>query len=488
MKVDCKRKDNTVDITVKFSANEIAQAIDKKYKKISREYKFPGFRPGHVPRPVVDNLFGKDGVKAQVTDELVNSSTPLAIDDANIFPCGQADFGEKELALVKDGKPYKYEFKIEVEPEFELEDYKPVSITMPPAEPSEDEVDAQIDQFRQNYFSYSDAPASAKAEDDSTLNLKIKATDDKGEEIETLTNDSLSYHLGSKFLPESFEKKLVGCKKGDKKSFKIAMPKEPTVYTTSLVDRTKNLNFDIEVNSIQNKVLPKVDDEWVKQNVGFENVAEFRKQISEQIAREKVNMAPVLKENKALAELAKRLKGEPSDALCQKKEAELLQDFFGQLQQSGMTFDAYLAQAGIDSDKFKEDVKKQAHDVAAQDLALDALARNLKLKVTEDELIAEFKHGDPDNWEKLYKEWRERGELHKLRAAILRMKAAKELVENADVKVGKDDNKKKQPAKKTTAKKNDTNKKAGTKTQSKKTVKKAAEKKSEDKKAADSKK
>ena len=196
---------------------------------------------------------------------------------------------------------------------------------------------------------------------------------------------------------ETSKKKLIGSKKGDKFNFTIDMPKKATVYTQSLEGKTKKIKFDVTVNSVQVKKYPKIDDEFAKKNMGFDTLKELKEQIKTQVAAEKSRMVPLLKENKSLEELAKRLKGDVPKSVCEQKESQLLQDFFTQLQQSGMTFDMYLKQQNIDADKFKKDLKKQAKDVAKQDAALDAYANKKGIVASDDEVIEEFKAGDPKN-------------------------------------------------------------------------------------------
>lgn len=427
-------KDNKVKVTVNFDKDEVSQAISNKYRELASKYKFPGFRKGKAPRPVVDSLFGEDGVLVQVTDDLVNNNYPLSLDAEYLFPTAKADFGKDDTKLVEQGKPYSFSYTVEVEPSFELSSDSPAKIELPPICATKEEIDAQINQFREHYFTYVDAKPNEKAKSDSTVSLDIEAKDDNGNKIDSLTNKALNYHLGSKFLPDDFEKKIVGLKKDDKLSFVMKMPKEPSVYTTSLQDKTKNISFKLKVNSIQKKEYPKVDDAWAKKNMGFDTVKEMREKIKEQIVNEKERMQSILKENKCLDFLAKRIKEEAPKANIERKEAELMQDFFTQLQQNGMTFDQYLQRQGISSDKFKEDLKKQAADVAKQDMALDAYAKLKGIKATQAEVEEEFKHGDPKNWKNLYNEWVKRGELRIVKRAIVRMKAAKDLVKNAQVK------------------------------------------------------
>ena len=83
-------------VTVTIDEATIAKRIKSQYKKVANQYTIPGFRRGKAPRPVIDSALGKDYVRAVVTDEIVNESYPLAIDEAGIFPVGQPDFKEEE--------------------------------------------------------------------------------------------------------------------------------------------------------------------------------------------------------------------------------------------------------------------------------------------------------------------------------------------------------------------------------------------------------
>ena len=74
-------EDNRTKVTVTVDAADIDARIKKTYKDFANKYNFPGFRKGKAPRPIIDNALGKDAVRAAVTDEAVNSSVPLALDD-----------------------------------------------------------------------------------------------------------------------------------------------------------------------------------------------------------------------------------------------------------------------------------------------------------------------------------------------------------------------------------------------------------------------
>lgn len=482
-------KDNQVKLTVTVDAKEIDERIKKTYKDFAYKYNFPGFRRGKAPRQVIDNALGAEAVPATVTDEVLNETYPLAVDEALLYPVAQPQF-EDQSALVEAGKAFTYAVTVTVKPEFELSSYEPVAIELPAEHATDAEIADQIDQLREHYYSFEDAAASAKIDEGGYADLAMTATDAQGEELETLTTESRLYGLGVGLFPEAFDKELLGLKKGQKKSFDLSVAGESSMMLSSLADKTDTIHFDIEVLAVKKKVLPEVTDEWAKDTLGFEGVEDLKTRIAESIEKQKGEMLPGMKENACLTVLAERLRGEAPESMVESNEADLLKSFFQQLQSQGMSFDVYLMQQGITADQFKEDVKKQSSDIAKQDLALDAWVRHAKMEVTDQELSDEFAKSGAEDPAALEAEWRANGQMHMLRQGILRSRAATEIMDTAivtELTGAKEEEKaEKKPAKKAAAKKASSEKDEAAGTEEKKapakkkaSAKKAAEKKSD---------
>lgn len=474
-------EDNRVKVTVTVDAKEVDARIKKTYKDFAYKYNFPGFRRGKAPRPIIDNALGAEAVRATVTDEVVNENCPLAVDGSGLFPIGKPSF--EDGGLVENGAPYTFEFTLEVKPELELSSYDEVEIELPLKGASEAEIDEQIESLREHYYSFEDAPAATKVKEEGYAEIAMKATDDAGAEIDTLSSESRVYGLGTGLFPETFDKEILGMKKGQTKQFTIDVPTEGAVLMTSLAGKTTKVNFDVEVKVVKNKVLPEVTDEWAKDTLGFENVADLRARISESVAQQKEEILPRLKENACLSVLMGRLEGEVPQAMAEESETSLLQDFFQQLQRQGMSFDTYLMQQNMTSDQFKEDVKKQALDMAKQDLALDAWARHFELTATDEAVSNEFEISGVEDPKALEEEWRKNGQLHLIRQGIMRKNAMEDVMEKAKVtevdlaaRAAEEKAEEKKPAKKASAKKT-TKKAEKAEGEEKKPAKKAASKK-----------
>ena len=445
-------QDNRTKVTVTVDAKDIDARIKKTYKDFAYKYNFPGFRRGKAPRPVIDNALGKEAVRATVTDDLVNGCYPLAIDDCRLYPVGKPEFDETDL--VEGGKPYTFAFTVAVKPELELSSYEPVEIKLPAEGASDKDVDDQIDALREHYYTFEDCSAATKVKADGHIDLAMKATDDKGEEIPSLLTENRPYSLGGGLFPPEFDEQLVGLKKGQTAEFSIDMPADPPIMLAALSGKTSKINFEVEVKVVKKKILPEVTDEWVKEKLGFDDVESMRSTIADSIAQQKSAMMPRIKENAVLVAVAERLEGEAPESMREEAETTLIQDFFQQLQSQNMSFDLYLAQQGMTPDQFKEDIKLQAADIATQDLALDAWARHFDMEATEEDVIAEFAKSGAGDPEALKAQWLENGQLHLVRQGIGRTKAVMDLMETAIVtEVDPAEKDEKKPAKKAPAKK-----------------------------------
>ena len=445
-------KDNQVKISFEIDAKDVDARINRTYKEFAKKYKFPGFRPGKAPRPIIDNMMGADAVRATVTDDLVNEVYPKALDENNLVPLFKAE-NDFETDMVEEGKPFKFTATIQVKPQYELTSYDAVEVEIPSVEATEEEIDQQVEELRNYYHDFKDAPANTKVKKEEFVEFTMKVTDANGEEVPTMSAEKRLYQLGINLFPKAFDAELMGLKKGESKSFDIDFTDDDSMMAMTMEEKGV-YHFDVTIDVIKKKILPELTDEWVKLTFGFENIADMREKIAESIREQKNESAPRRKENECLFAISQRIEDEVPESMCEIEEANLLQAFYGQLNKSNMTFDQYLDTMGITSDQFKEDMKKQSKDLVKQDLALDAWARHFNIEATDEDITAEFEKANVDDPVAVEAEWREGGRIPMIREGVLRTKAMLQIVEGAKVteKAVEEKKEEKKPAKKTTKK------------------------------------
>lgn len=423
-------EDNKIKATVTIDAADVDARVKSTYRDFARKYNFPGFRKGKAPRPVIDNALGAEAVLATVTEELINDTYPKVVEAERLFPVGSPDFGD--AGLVESGKDFTFSFTLDVKPEMELSSYEPVEIELPMAETTEAEVEEQIAQLLEHYSTYQDCNAATKMKPENQIDIAMKATDAEGNAIASLETDSRQYTPASGLLSEAFDAEIMGMKKGQTKEFTLEVPAdEAAVLMADAAGKT--VTFEVTCNVIKKKEAAELTDEWAKDTMGFEDVADLREKISESIAAQKADILPRMKENLCVSELIERFEGEIPAAMAEEAEANLLQDFFSQLQRQGVNFDTYLMQQGLTSEQFKADVKLQAADEAKQQLALDAWARNKGIDATDEEITLEFVKAGVEDPAALEKEWRENGRLYLIREGVVRAKALADVLDTAKV-------------------------------------------------------
>lgn len=131
-------KDAKLTATVTIPAADVDAAIKKAYKDTAKKYRFPGFRAGKAPRPVIDSALGAEATLAQATNDLIAANEPAVLNELDIVPTKSGDY--KELDLAKDHEDYTYTVEFSLRPAAELSSFDAVEIEMPPAEVTESEI------------------------------------------------------------------------------------------------------------------------------------------------------------------------------------------------------------------------------------------------------------------------------------------------------------------------------------------------------------
>ena len=409
--------DGKLTATVTVPAADVDAAIKKAYRDVARKYRFHGFRAGRAPRPVIDGALGAEATLAQATNDLLGATEPQVLNELDIVPVKEGDY--QDVELVKDHEDYTYTVVFPLRPVAELSSYDPVAIEMPPSEVTESEINAQIEMLLGYHATFEDVEdRGIEGSDFVTVSVKnIK-------NAEALAGDSRMIAMGSGNLPNAFDEGLLGMNIGETKE----------ISWTPEVEGAEEAAVEVTVNGIKSRKLPELTDEFAKSGFGFDSIEAMRDAVKLELEQDKASKLPQLKENRAVAALAERLQLDEVDADYEQTVfSELGQNFLQSLSQRGLTLDAWLQGNHMSSDQFISDLHRQANDVARESLALDALARELKIEVTDEDVDNEFKNAGVEDPEASKAQFTADGRIPAVRDSIRRSKACDWLVEHAEV-------------------------------------------------------
>ncbi len=412
--------------TVTISKKDVDAAIAKTYKDIARRYAFQGFRRGRAPRPVIDGIVGREAVLADATNSLLTEAEPLMIEQLDVVPLGQVDYGE-EPALVVEKTDYTIEAKINVRPDVELDAYDAPSINMPPEEATEAEIDQQIDVLLSYRTTYEDIEEDRGAEDGDMLLCNVENISN----LREYEGENRMFSLDNERIHQEFRDGLRGMKKDEEKeiSWTIEREREGEKHEATFAAKVK-------VNAIRKAVTPVLTEDNVKDDFGFDTIAELRDAVKEEIEADKKSTLPQLKEDRVVEAIGEHLALEEiPETYVNQIYNEIANQFLSQLQSQNLSLTTYLQSRGATAEDFMADMRAQADERARQSLALDALAAHLGVEVSDDDVRAEFETAGVPDVKAAMKDFLNEGRMPAVRESIRRSKAVEWLVENCPVNV-----------------------------------------------------
>ena len=326
-------------------ADTIEQEVTARLQKATKTVSIKGFRKGKVPLRVVKQHYGK-GVRQEVIGEVVNSSFYKAIQQEDLRPVGQPRIDDLNDV---EGKDLEFMAIFEVYPEVELAALTKVKISRPASELVETDVETMIEVLRNQQAKFE--VADKAAEDGDQLNIDFVGTA-KGEEFAGGSADAQDLVLGSDQMIPGFEAGLIGVKAGDETVLKLKFPKD---YHSDDLKGTAVV-FSVKVNTVANKELPELNDEFFKlYGVEEGGEAKFREDIQANMERELRNAIRTKVKNRIMNQLFELNKVELPAALVTNEITNLKQQMVQQFG-GGQEIDLSM----LPDDMFKEKAERRA--------------------------------------------------------------------------------------------------------------------------------
>lgn len=366
---------NKVKLSVEIDEQEFEPAVDAAFKKIAREVRIPGFRPGKAPRRVLESHIGAGAGRAQA----LNDALPEYYSDAVL--ANEVDvIAPPEIEII-DGQEsgiIKFDAIVEVRPVIIVSGYADMAVEIPAPTPSDDEIDAQLDRFRNQYGDLEVVERAADSGDFVTVDIEGSQND---EVLEGLVASAYLYEVGSAGIVPELDEQLVGAAAGDTRSFDAPHPNG---------EDEDPLHFEVTVTEVKAKVLPELDDEFAAQASEFETMAAWRDDLVTRMTEVRKAQSQMMVREKIGEALAELVTDELPEPLIAAEMNERLQDMAMRLQAQGLSLEQWLQFSGTDTEQFLDDLKTTADRSARVDLALRAIALSESIEVLEEDLDIEF--------------------------------------------------------------------------------------------------
>ena len=264
-----------VKLTVEVSYDELKPSLDAAYKSIAGSVNVPGFRRGHVPARIIDQRVGKGAV----LEEAVNNALPRfygqAVEENQVRPLGQPTVDVTDIPDPAEGGELKFTAEVDVRPTVELPDYDSLAVTVDDVEVTDEDVDGELTALRQRFGTLVGAERPAAQGDFVSIDL---AADIDGEEIDSVKG--VSYEIGSATMIEGLDESLIGRSAGESADFDAPLAGGDRAGETS--------HIHVTVNSVKERELPELDDEFAQLASEFDTLDELRADLRTKTERTKL--------------------------------------------------------------------------------------------------------------------------------------------------------------------------------------------------------
>lgn len=359
-------------IAVEVDASRVEKAFARSYRDLGRRVRVRGFRPGKVPRSVLEKLYGASMVE-EVEQLLVSQTLWDAIELADVEPVSEPDVDAQ--TPVPDAS-FRYTIRVEVKPEIELPELTGLPGQRPKVEVTDADVDEYLESLRQRMAPLIEIAEDATAELGHTLTIDYTGRVD-GELFEGGQGKDVEVELGSGRLIPGFEDQLVGSKAGQEPEVRVTLPEE--VGAEEL--RGREAEFSVHVTAVRERAPAELDDEFAKDLGDFESLEELRSRIRTDLLADRQQSSDAALRKSLVDALIERTEFEVPPGVVERQLQSRLQTMHRQLE-GRVPEDALSAELG----RMREAGRAPAERRVRESYLLQAVAESQQLSVTPEEL------------------------------------------------------------------------------------------------------
>lgn len=411
-----------VKLNVEVPFDELKPHFDKAYKTLAGQVRVPGFRPGKVPARIIDARVGRGTILSEVVNDAIPQMYGQAVTENALTPLGQPEI---EVTEIEDGQTLAFTAEVDVRPEITVPDPATISVEVDDVVVEDADVDTEIEALRDRFATVT--PVERAAVDGDLISIDLRASVN-GEPLDDATADDLSYRIGSGDLVDGIDEAVTGLSAG-----------ESATFSTKLVageHAGNDADVTVTVNSVKERELPTVDDEFAAEASQFDTVEEMRADLVERVRRTKNQTQGAQARDKVLEALLAATEIPVPAAVAKAEFDSREHDVIHALGHDEAALAAWLEEEG----KTKEELDVELHSAAAQSvktqLLLDAMAEAAGVGVSQEEFTeriifnAQRVGVAPDEY---FKRIQDQNQLGAVFAEVRRAKALADAVSRATI-------------------------------------------------------
>jgi trigger factor len=377
-------EDHQVKLRVEAEPDQLDEAKRRAAKRIAKNTKIPGFRPGKAPYHIIERNVGEAVILEEAIELLVKDLYPKAIEEAGIEP-----YGPGQLEDITTEEQVAFEFIIPLRAEVDLGEYKDLREPYALETVGDEEVEGVVEHLRGQQAVLEPVERPAQKGDQVQVILNAEYQDEEGE-TKSLLKD-MPYPAIIKTEDEAdkeefpypgFNRRLIGMSPGEESEFTYTYPEDASFEAL----RDKETTFRVKVDNVKSRELPELDDDFASAQGSFENVEEMRTTIRERIEERKKGEFEQGYGDTLLNKIVEQAEIKYPPQMLEDEIEGMVRDMEHRLSHQNMDMDTYLKTRQMDMEGLKEEIRPQAEERLKRMLVLMELGRKEDIQVSSEEV------------------------------------------------------------------------------------------------------
>ena len=374
-----KKEGNVVNFKLTIDNDKFEAAINKAYNKNKGRFNIAGFRKGKAPRRIIENNYGKGVFYEDAIDIVFPEVYPSALAELQLAPIDRPSIDVEEIS--KDNGLVLV-VQVEVQPEFELGQYKGIEVAKVDYNVTDEEVDAKLNELQEKASRLVDS--DKEIENGDTANIDFEGfKDDVAFEGGKAEGHNLVIGSGS-FIP-GFEDQLIGKKAGEEVDVNVTFPAD--YHAEELAGAP--VVFKVKVNAVKVKELPELNDEFAQDTTEFETLAELKADLKAKAEEEAAAKAKSEERNAVVEAVVANTEVEVPETMVNAQIDSSIMELNYSLQYQGFSIEQLLEMTGKSMQELRDERKEDAEKSVKASLVVDAIAKAENVEVSEEEVEAE---------------------------------------------------------------------------------------------------
>jgi len=378
--------DTTVKLSITVEASRVGEAIDSAARRVGAEVKVPGFRPGRVPRRVLESRVGKEALVSEAARDALPSFYAEAVRAEQLDVVGPPEF---DVTTFSDGQDAEFAATVEVRPDITVPDYAGLQVPYPDWEVTEADVDAQLDQLRERFAELETVQRPVQTGDYAVITVTGERD---GQQVEEASVTDLLYRVApektsqgeaSQNEQSELDRNLLGAQAGAILKFRDTLGDD---YGEDLAGA--EVDFTAIVKEVKHANLPDLDDDFAVTASEFDTIDELRDELRSTLTTQKLDYARSALRGRVVEAVSELVDVALPSGLVQQDVQLRLGRLAHQAEQYDMSLEQFLSAAG-GVEQAVGQLEDEARKTVKAQLVLDAIGKQAGIDVEQGDLGAE---------------------------------------------------------------------------------------------------